>query len=45
MKLIDGEEYRKIVTNIIHNYRINLADMLEYAERRGIKDRIINFVH
>lgn len=45
MKLIDGEEYRKIVTNIIHNYRINLADMLEYAERRGIKDRVINFVH
>jgi len=45
IKLIDGEEYRKIVTNIFHNYRINLADMLEYAERKGIKDRIVNFVH
>lgn len=45
INLIDGEEYKKIISNIFHNFRINLADMLEYAERRGIKDKIISFVH
>ncbi len=45
INLIDGEEYKKVTSNIFHYFRINLADMLEYAERRGIKDKIMSFVH
>jgi len=44
INLLDDEEYRRIVKNILHNFRIDLADMLEYAERRGIKSKIANFV-
>ena len=43
LNLMDGEEYKKIIANIYHNYRINVADMLAYAERRGIRDKIANF--
>jgi hypothetical protein len=45
INLIDREEYKKIISNIFHNFRIDLADVLEYAERRGIKDKIFSFVH
>lgn len=40
LNLIDMEEYKRLVSNIIHSYRINISEMLEYAERRGIKDKI-----
>ena len=36
--LMDMEECQKIISNIIHNYRINMAEMLDYAERRKIKE-------
>jgi len=45
VNLMDREEYKRVVSNIFHNSRINVADMLEYAERRGIRDKIENFVH
>ena len=45
VNLMDGEEYKRVVSNILDNFRINVADMLEYAERRGIRDTITNFVH
>jgi hypothetical protein len=45
VNLMDREEYKRVVSNIFHNFRINVADMLEYAERRGIRDKIENFVH
>jgi len=38
--LIDKNEYIKIVSNIIFNYRINMAEMLDYADRREIKERV-----
>src|SRR5665648_438581 len=40
ISLIDKEEYIKIVSNIILNYRINMAEMLDYADRREIKERV-----
>jgi len=40
--LIDKDEYIKIVSNIILNYRINMAEMLDYAHNRKIKDEIKN---
>jgi len=38
--LIDKDEYIKIVSNIIFNYRINMAETLDYADRREIKERV-----
>jgi len=38
--LIDKDEYIKIVSNIILNYRINMAEMLDYADRREVKERV-----
>ena len=40
--LIDKDEYIKIISNIILNYRINMAEMLYYAHNRKIKDEIKN---
>ncbi|MEA2087713.1 MAG: DUF6577 family protein [Candidatus Caldatribacteriota bacterium] len=40
ISLIDRDEYIKIVSNIILNYRINMAEMLDYADRREAKERI-----
>lgn len=45
LNLMDREEYKRVISNILHHFRINVADMLEYAERRGIRDKIVNFVH
>jgi hypothetical protein len=38
--LIDKDEYIKIVSNTIFNYRINMAETLGYADRREIKERV-----
>jgi len=40
LNLIDIEEYKKLVLNIVNNYRINMSEMLDYADRRGIKEKI-----
>ncbi len=40
VSLIDKEEYMKIISNIILNYRINMAEMLDYADRREAKEWI-----
>lgn len=44
IKIIDLEEYKRIVSNIIGNYRINMSKMLEYAERRGLEDKIEMYI-
>ena len=38
--LMDIGEYQKIFFNIICNYRINMAEMLDYTERRKIKEKM-----
>ncbi len=40
INIIDIEEYNKIVSNIVLNYRINMAEMLDYAHNRKIKSKI-----
>jgi len=42
ISFIDKEEYIKIISNIILNYRINMSEMLDYAHNRKIKDEIKN---
>ena len=42
VNLIDFEEYKKIVSNIILNNRVNIAEILDYAHSRKIKDEIHN---
>ena len=44
ISLIDKEEYIKIISNIILNYRINMAGILDYAHNRKIKDQILNMI-
>ena len=40
VNLRDIGEYQKIFSTITCNYRINLAEMLDYAERRKIKEKM-----
>ena len=44
ISLIDRDEYTKIFSNIIFNYRINIAEILDYAHNRKIKDQILNMI-
>ena len=44
ISFIDKEEYIKIISNIIFNYRINMAEMLDYAHNRKIKNEIQNII-
>jgi len=45
ISLIDKEEYKKIISNIIFDYRINIAKMLDYAHNRKMKDQILNIMN
>ena len=45
ISLVDNEEYIKIVSNIILNYRINMAEMLDYAHNRKIEDQMLNIIN
>jgi hypothetical protein len=44
MDFIDEEEYKKIFSNVIISYRINIAEMLDYSHHRKIKDEIQNII-
>lgn len=44
ISLIDRDEYIKFFSNIIFNYRINIAEILDYAHNRKIKDQILNMI-
>ena len=44
VNLMDMEEYKKIISNILLNYRINIAMMLDYAHNRKIKDKVENII-
>jgi hypothetical protein len=44
INLMDMKEYKKVISNLVMNYRINMAIMLDYAQSRKIKDRIENIV-
>ena len=44
ISFIDKDEYTKIFSNIILNYRINMAEMLDYAHNRKIKNEIQNII-
>jgi len=39
--LVDKEEYIRIISNVIVSYRINMAEMLDYAGRREARERIL----
>jgi hypothetical protein len=41
---IDEEEYKRIFSNVIVSYRINIAEMLDYSHHRKIKDEIQNII-
>ena len=44
INLIDQEEYIKIISNIVLNYRINMAEILDYADRREAKERVWHII-
>ena len=44
ISFIDKDEYSKIFSNIILNYRINIAEILDYAHNRKIKDQMLNMI-
>ena len=44
INLIDIEEYKKVFSDIVLNYRINIAKMLDYAYSRKIKNTILNII-
>jgi hypothetical protein len=45
MGLIDKEEFKKILENIMSNYRINLPEMLDYAHNRKKRREIENIIY
>jgi len=40
LNLLDNREVIRIVSDIATNYRINVGEMLDYADRRGMKESI-----
>jgi hypothetical protein len=44
ISFIDEEEYKRIFSNVIVSYRINIAEMLDYAHNRKIKNEIQNII-
>jgi hypothetical protein len=44
ISFMDKDEYSKIFSNIILNYRINMAEILDYADRRETKERIWHII-
>ncbi|MBU4348734.1 hypothetical protein KJ830_09975 [bacterium] len=44
ISFIDEAEYTKIFSNIIFNYRINIAEILDYAHNRKIKNQMLNMI-
>lgn len=44
ISFIDEEEYTKIFSNVIFNCRINIAEILDYAHNRKIKDQILKMI-
>ena len=43
--LIDKKEFKRIIENIMGNYRINLSEMLDYAHNRKTRREIENIVY
>ncbi len=43
--LIDKEEFKRIIENVMSNYRVNLSEMLDYAHNRKIRSEIENIVY
>jgi len=43
--IIDEEEYKKIFSNITLNYRVNIAEILDYAYSRKTKGKIHNIIN
>jgi hypothetical protein len=44
LSLIDGAEYGRIFRNLVLAYRVNIARLLEYGERRKIRTALIDDV-
>ena len=44
INLIDQEEYIKIISNIVLNCRINMAEVLDYADRREAKELVWHII-
>ncbi len=44
INLIDKEEYKRIVLNIVRSYRINLSETLDYAHNRKVRNKIENII-
>jgi len=44
INLLDLEEYKRILGNILLNFRINIAELLDYAHNRKIKPKLKKIV-
>jgi uncharacterized protein YpuA (DUF1002 family) len=42
---LDKEEFKRIIENVMSNYRINLSEMLDYAHNRKIRSEIENIIY
>lgn len=42
--MMDMVEYKKVISNIVLNYRINMATILDYAYNRKIRQKLRNIV-
>ncbi|MBE0461205.1 MAG: hypothetical protein IBX60_06185 [Candidatus Aminicenantes bacterium] len=44
INLIDMEEYKKIVLNIVSNHRVNMSELLDYAHNRKVRSQIEHII-
>lgn len=44
LNLLDLEEYKRIVSRIISEYRMNMAELIDNADRRGLRENLRNII-
>lgn len=44
LNIIDNSEYDRVFEYLLHNYRLNISSLLDYAERRKILLKIKHFI-
>jgi len=44
LNLMDEKEYERILKEILANYRVDIAEMLDYANRRGVNKFIMKIL-
>jgi len=45
LQLLDEWEYQQVFQKIVDNYRVNMAKLIRYANRRNVKKEMLSIIH